>query len=213
MSEMAAAATENPTAAPAEPAETAQAQEGVRVRPITVAEYHRMDDAEIFGPEERLELLDGVLFEIPPMSPEHAYAVRRLTTVFMQRFAGRAAVSAHNPITLDEISEPQPDIMLNELPEERYAKAHPTPDDAILVVEVSMSSLKFDLGRKLRAYARRGVREYWIVDLVHERVEVYRGPAGEAYRVHLSAGRGESVAPLAFPNEALVVDEFLPPPE
>jgi Uma2 family endonuclease len=212
MSEMAAAATETPTT-PAEPAATSQAQEGMRIRRITVAEYYRMGDAGIFGPEERVELLDGMLFEIPPMSPEHAYAVSRLTTAFVQRFADRAWVSAQNPIALDEISEPQPDLMLSELPAERYAKTHPTPNEAMLVVEVALSSLKFDLGSKLCAYARRGVREYWIVDLVNERVEVFRDPGGERYRVHLSAGRGESVAPLAFPNELLLVDEFLPPAE
>jgi Uma2 family endonuclease len=204
---MAAAATETPTAA------ATKLEDGVRIRPITVAEYYRMDDAGIFGPEERVELLDGQLFEIPPMSPEHAYAVSRLSTVFVQRFAGRASVSAQNPIPLDEISELQPDLMLNELPAERYAKAHPTPREAMLVVEVAMSSLAFDLGTKLGAYARCGVREYWVVDLVNERVEVFRGPDGDRYRVRLRAGRGESVAPLAFPNEVLRVDEFLPPPE
>jgi Uma2 family endonuclease len=202
---MAAAATETPTATPAE------LEDGARIHLITVAEYRRMDERGVFGPEQRVELLDGLLFEIPPMSPEHAYAVDQVSAVFHERFAGRAWVRTQTPITLDEMSEPQPDLTLNELPKERYAKAHPTPSEALLVVEVSLSSLKMDLGRKLRAYARRGVREYWIVDLAHERVEVFRGPAGERYRNHQPLGRGKSVAPLAFPNDPLLIDEFLPP--
>jgi hypothetical protein len=205
---MAAAATAPAT----ESAARAAAEEDVRIRPITVAEYHRMGKAGIIAPDERVELLDGRLIEMPPVGPEHAYSVRRLDAYFQQRFAGRASVSIQGPMALDRKSEPQPDVMLNTLPDQKYAKAHPTPEDALLVIEVAQSSLAYDQGPKLRAYARRGVREYWIVDLVHGRVEVYRDPHGERYRVHLSAARGQVVAPLAFPGETIAVDEFLPPP-
>lgn len=192
-------------------AASAPAEDAVRIRPITVAEYYRMGEVGIIGPDERVELLDGELIAMPPIRPEHDYSVRRLNAYFQQRFAGRASVSVQGPVTLDPISEPQPDVMLNALPEERYAVAHPTPDEALLVVEVAQSSLPYDRGRKLRAYARRRVREYWIVDLRHERVDVYREPAGEGYVVHSVVGRGGAVAPQAFPDAAVPVDEILPP--
>jgi Uma2 family endonuclease len=66
--------------------------------------------------------------------------------------------------------------------------------------------------RKLRAYARRGVREYWIVDVELEHVDVFREPKGERYKHHRRAARGDSVAPLAFPGDAIAVNDILPPP-
>jgi Uma2 family endonuclease len=196
-------------AATATPAST---QDEVRIRPITVAEYHRMGEVGIIGPDERVELLDGELIAMPPIGAPHGYSVGQLDAYFQRRFAGRAWVSVQGPVTLDAVSEPQPDVMLSALPAERYAIAHPTPDEALLVVEVAQSSLPYDRGRKLRAYARRKVREYWIVDLRHEQVDVYREPVGEGYAVHHVARRGDAVAPLAFPEDAVPVDEILPPP-
>ncbi len=96
--------------------------------------------ADIIGPDERVELLDGELISMPPIDPEHSYSVRRLNTLFQRRFAGLASVSVQGPVTLDRWSEPQPDVMLNALPEERYAVAHPTPlefpDEQIAVADV-----------------------------------------------------------------------------
>jgi Uma2 family endonuclease len=112
---------------------------------------------------------------------------------------------------LDERSQPEPDVMLCVLPHERYAREHPTPRDALLVVEVSRSTLAFDLNRKKRAYARNGTPEYWVVDLVNDRVHVFREPRDGDYAVHFAAGRGEDVAPAAFPSDAFAVDDFLPP--
>jgi Uma2 family endonuclease len=189
----------------------AQTETNVRTHPITVAEYYRMGEAGIIKPDERVELLDGELIPMPPIGPEHSYDVGRFMRLLVKRFDGRAFVGVQGPVRLDDTSEPQPDLVLLELPEERYVKAHPTPAQTLLVIEVAQSSLSYDRGRKLRAFARCGVREYWIVDLVHERIEVYREPSGERYRVHLRAVRGESVAPAAFPDDTMAVDDILPP--
>jgi Uma2 family endonuclease len=184
----------------------------VLIRPITVAEYYRMGDAGIIGPDERIELLDGQLIEMAPVGPPHDYCVERVTSHFYKRFADRAFVKVQGAVSLDTWSEPQPDVTLSALPRERYAVAHPTPADVVLVVEVAASSLRYDAGAKLRAYARRGIREYWIVDLVHQRMDVYREPKGERYAKHHRTGRGKSVAPLAFPDDAIAVNDILPPP-
>ncbi len=171
-----------------------------------------MGKAGIIGPDERIELLDGELISMPPIGPQHAYSVRRLDALFQSRFAGLASVSVQGPVTLDRWSQPQPDVMLNALPEGRYAVAHPTPEESLLVVEVAQSSLSYDAGQKLHAYARRNVREYWIVDLVHNRIDVYRKPQGERYSIHLAFKRGESVAPLEFPDVQISVADVLAPP-
>jgi len=182
------------------------------IRRITVAEYHRMGEAGIFGPEERVELLDGQLIEMPPGGPPHCYSVDRVTSAFHKRFSGRAYIRAQGPVTLDRWSEPEPDVMLSALPEAQYAVAHPKPSQILLVVEVAVSSLRYDAGAKLGAYARRGVREYWSVDVEHEHVDVFREPKGECYKHHHRAARGDSVAPLAFPDDAIPVNDILPPP-
>ncbi|HEX3466364.1 MAG TPA: Uma2 family endonuclease [Candidatus Elarobacter sp.] len=181
------------------------------LRPITVAEYHRMGESGYFAPEERVELLDGELIAMPPMSPEHAASVSALDRFFQRRVGEQAWISPQGAITLDPISEPQPDIIIGVVGDDKYWTAHPTPDDALLVVEVPKSTLAFDRGKKLRAYARCRVREYWIVDLVHERVEVYRKPRGQRYTKHQTVERGGTVAPDTFPDAVLAVDEILPP--
>jgi Uma2 family endonuclease len=182
------------------------------IRRITVAEYYRMGEAGIFGPEERVELLDGLLIEMPPGGPPHCYSVERVTTAFYRRFDGRAYIRGQAAMTLDRWSEPEPDVMLSAPPEEQYAVAHPKPSQVLLVVEVAVSSLRYDAGAKLRAYARRGVREYWIVDVEAGHVDVYREPRGERYKKHERAERGNSVAPLAFPDDPIAVNDILPPP-
>lgn len=181
------------------------------IRPITVGEFHRMGDVGIFAADERVELLDGRLIAVPPMTPVHAYCVRRVDALLQRRFAHLASVSIQLPIVLDDWSEPLPDVALIASPEERYLGAHPTAAEVLLLVEIAQSSLRYDAGVKLRAYARRGVREYWIVDLAHQRVDVYREPRGERYAVRLTLGPGDSVAPLAFPDQPIAIDEVLPP--
>ncbi len=79
------------------------------------------------------------------------------------------------------------------------------------MVEVSRSSLAFDRGKKLRAYARTGTAEVWIVDVIHRRVEVYAGLRGRRYALTRVVSPGESVAPGAFPEDAIPVASFLPP--
>ena len=182
------------------------------VRRITVAEYHRMGAAGIFAPEERVELLDGLLIQMPPGGPPHAYSVERVTSAFYERFAGRAYIRGQAAMTLDRWSEPEPDVMLSALPAEQYAVAHPKPSQVLLVVEVAVSSLRYDAGAKLRAYARRGLREYWMVDVERGHVDVYREPRGERYKKHERIARGDSVTPLAFPDDAIAVNDILPPP-
>lgn len=183
----------------------------VPTRPITVAEYHRMGQLGIIGPDERVELLDGELIQMLPIGPEHAYVVDRLAEWLSVRFTGRAAIRVQNPIALDKRSEPQPDIMICELPAEQYAKAHPNPSQVLLIVEVSDSKLSHDRGKKLHTYARRRLFEYWVVDVVHGRIEVHRNPRGERYLEHRIVRRGDAIAPSAFPDDAIPVNAFLPP--
>src|SRR5262249_58395264 len=115
---------------------------------------------------------------------------------------GRIRVRSENPLRLGERAEPEPDVVIlrPHVAEDR----HPGAADALLVIEVADTSLRTDRGRKRTMYARAGIPEYWIVDLVHDRIEVYREPARGRYQSVWLAGRGDAVSPLFAPD--LVVD-------
>lgn len=178
---------------------------------FTVDQYHRMGKARIFHPECRVELVNGEIWQMSPIDPWHSGIVMWLTHRFSAGLSGRAIVNVQNPTIVDRHSEPQPDLMLLKPREDFYRRAHPTPDDTLLVVEVANTSLAHDRRRKLPLYARTGVLEVWIVNRRADAVDVFRGPTADGYREHLIRGRGDDVSPAAFPDLRLSVDELLGP--
>jgi Uma2 family endonuclease len=176
---------------------------------FSVEEYYKLGEAGIFQPDDRVELLDGEIFVMSPTSVRHAWAVTWITEWFVERHRKRYAVSPGNPIWLHDYSEPQPDIML--VPRVRRREHKTRPEEVFLLVEVSDSSLAFDRGRKRKAYAEAGVREYWIVNLEEDVLEVFRQPEGGSYAVALRFALGESVSPLAFEDVMVPAAEIIPP--
>lgn len=182
------------------------------LRRISVDQYHRMGEAGIFDPDERVELLDGMLIAMPPIGPAHAFSVLALSNILGGKLGTEALVSVQSPVALGPRSEPQPDVVLLRPPLARYGKNLPITTDALLVVEVTDSMRAIDRGPKLRAYARAGVSEVWIVDLTLNAVDVFTEPAGEDYARRIRAKRGDRVAPAAFPDAPIAVSDILPPP-
>ena len=113
------------------------------------------------------------------------------------------------PVWLHEYSEPQPDMML--VPRVRKLERHPRPEDVFLLVEVSDTSLAYDRERKLAAYAKAGVREYWIVNLQQDVVEVFRQPTDGKYHVEITVTVGQTLSPLAFADVAVLAADIIPP--
>ncbi len=174
------------------------------VRPLRRVEYDRLVDLGMFE-DERIELLDGVLVPMSPIGPPHASAVQKLDELLILALHGRAAVRPQNPFAAGDLSEPEPDLVV--APSSDYDTAH--PDEAHLVIEVSESSLAKDRGIKRRIYADRGVPEYWIVNLVNRRIEVYTEPAPGAYGRVAHFERGDVIRLLRFPDvEVRVSDVF-----
>ena len=168
-----------------------------------------MGDAGIFDPDCRVELINGEIFEMSPIDPWHAGVVDFLGNYLAVGLAGRAIVRVQNPTELDPRSEPQPDIMLLKPRSDFYRTAHPRPGDIFLLIEVSYTSLAHDRGRKLRAYARGGVPEVGIVSRPGDAIEVFRTPSKHGYRERRTLRRGERLAPAAFPDLELSVDDIL----
>jgi Uma2 family endonuclease len=162
--------------------------------------FHRMAEAGIFGEGDRIELIDGDLIDMAPIGSEHAANVNVLVQALVIACAGRAIVSPQNPIRLDRMSEPQPDLAVLRSRDDFYAGACPGPADVLLLIEVADSSLKFDRGVRLPLYARAGIGKVWIVDLTRRVVEAYRAPTGKGYAEATTHRTGEAVALALAPD-------------
>ncbi len=167
---------------------------------LSVAEYRRLGEAGILGEDDRVELLEGQLVAMSPIGPRHALVVDELMNLLMTAVAGRAWVRVQNPVTLDGATEPQPDIALVRRPWTGYPGAHPGPADIFLLVEVADASLETDTGAKLELYARAGIGEYWVVDLVNNYVRVHRQPAGGTYTSITRVDPSEFLPVAALPG-------------
>ncbi|RBP16772.1 Uma2 family endonuclease [Roseiarcus fermentans] len=149
---------------------------------LDVGAYYRMAEAGILAPFQRVELIDGEIFDMNPIGSPHAAVTRRLEQGFARAVAdGLLLTSVRNPLRLDPFTEPQPDFVVLPPRADAFAASHPGPDDALLVVEVADSSLAYDRETKLPLYAKFGIVEVWIVDLAARVVEVYRDPAEGRY--------------------------------
>ena len=178
-------------------------------RRFTVAEFEQMGVAGIFPEGDRVELIRGEIIEMVPIGSGHSGRVARLTRAFILRLGERVHLSAQNPAVLADDTEPQPDIVLARPRVDDYTKSHPTPADILLLIEVAESSARYDRQTKAPLYAAVGIAEYWIVDLRAEVIEVHRQPGPEGYGEVVRRARGEFVAPLAFPECGLSVEEIL----
>jgi Uma2 family endonuclease len=152
---------------------------------FTVAEYYAMADAGILTENDRVELLDGDIIVMPPIRPWHAASVNRFIDLLHTPLKGRVVFTVQNPTRLNDISEPQPDVMLLKWREDYYGGGHPKPSDVLLLIEVSDTTVDYDRNTKLSAYARAGIPEVWIVSRQDRRIEAYtksfRGSILERY--------------------------------
>ena len=176
---------------------------------FSVEEFHKLGEVGIFRPRDRVELLDGEIIVMSPIGIRHVQAVSWMVECLVEQARRRYLVSPGNPVWLHEFSEPQPDMML--VPRVRKIEHHPRPEDVFLLVEVSDSSLTYDRDRKLAAYAAAGVREYWIVNLQQDLIQVFREPSDGTYNVVLSFITGQTLSPLAFEDVTVSVTEIIPP--
>ena len=160
---------------------------------ITVDEYHRMAAEGSFAPDARVELIDGVIIDMPPIGSEHAAIGTELDTLLRNSVGDRALVRCQWPLRLGDDSELQPDLALVRPCKNLYRDRHPTAADTLLVIEVSATTLYDDLRQKMRLYARYGIKEYWVVDVVNRRLHVFRQPVSTGYEQASSIHRPGSV--------------------
>jgi Uma2 family endonuclease len=181
----------------------------------TRIEYDRLIEKGVFGPKDRIELLGGLLVVREPQGSPHAMGIRMAEEALRRVFASGWDVRGQLPVALDEDSEPEPDISVVPGSFRDYRQAHPAR--AVLIVEVAESSLRLDRGEKGSLYARAGVPDYWIVNLVDHVLEVYRDPAADVgapygwrYASVVTLRAGDAVIPLAALHSPVPVVDLVP---
>ena len=188
----------------------------ITLRPFSLEEYHWLIEHGFFHEDERVELIQGVLYQMSPKGLRHAACLTKLLRLLPAMIGDRAWIRAQDPITLLESnSEPEPDLVLAAPRESGYLDHHPYPADVLLVVEIAHSSVEYDRRVKVPLFAAAGIVEYWLVNLREDRIEVYREPSGPTaevaeYRQHTVYGAEDVVAPLALPACTLAVAQLLP---
>lgn len=183
---------------------------------LTVDQYHQMIRLGILTEDDQVELLEGWLVTKMGKNPPHRIANRRLRRAIESRLPQGWYLESQEPLTAEE-SEPEPDAYVARGESEEYPTGHPRPEDIVLVIEVSDTTLARDRTIKKRIYARGGVAIYWIINLIERQIEVYSNPTGSdprpEYRLRKDYGSDEAV-PLVIGGQLIgeiPVRELLPP--
>jgi Uma2 family endonuclease len=185
-----------------------------RGRRWTRAEYDRLVDLGVFDEDERIELLDGQLMVREPQGSRHGVAIELADSALRAALGPGWRVRVQLPIALDERSAPEPDLSV--VAGDPRDGRHEHPSRPALIIEVSESTLGLDRDVKGPLYARGGVPEYWIVNLVSETLEVYRDPEPEPatgmwrYATGRVLDAAGVAAPFAAPAARIRVADLLP---
>ena len=162
----------------------------------------------------RYELIDGEIISKISQNPPHAIVIMLLTRL-LQRWFGEDFTWIQLPITVPNpernTNDPEPDGAITALPYTNFLARHPGPEDIALLVEVSDSTLKSDLGTKARLYGRIGIAEYWVADIPARRLHRHRQPTRDGYAEVVIFEAGQTVSTLARPEDFVTVGDLFPP--
>ncbi|MBX9583842.1 MAG: Uma2 family endonuclease [Gemmataceae bacterium] len=180
----------------------------------TLEEYYRLAEDGYFD-GRKVMLIEGEVFVMSPMKDRHAKGVVAVMEAVRGAFGTNFTYRPQMPLELGGISDPEPDVAVILGPFRVQPDGHPR--SALLVVEVADSSLAYDTGAKASLYAAGGIADYWVVDLVHNRVHVFRDPQpdpvaphGADYLQRTTVLPGGTIVPLAAPNATAAVADLLP---
>lgn len=176
-------------------------------RLISVEEYYKMAEVGILKADDRVELVNGEIYQMSPIGSRHAAIVDHLAMKLNEAFKHNAIVRAQTPLRIDDNNEPEPDITLVKYRVDFYAAAHPVPDEVLAVVEAAGSSIRFDKEIKNPLYASCGIPEYWIIDMDSNQLEVSSDPKGNHYSQNRLYGPADNVTLLG--NKLAVKDLLL----
>lgn len=196
-------ATQTPTAAPT-------AREPVP-RKFTVDEYDRMVEAGILGPEDKVELIEGTIYDMPPQSARHAACIQTINHLLVRALSTGFQVRPQLPLDLSPDSEPEPDFAVVSTNSGDVIPLHPGPDSIHLIIEVMLPSVRMDRQWKLPLYAKHGIREVWLVNLNRHHVEVHTAPDGERFSDVRIVNASDEIVCAAIPDLSFRGSDLLGP--
>jgi Uma2 family endonuclease len=176
---------------------------------FTVDDFHFLAEQGRLKPGDRLELIEGEIYEMSPIGSLHARCVNFLNSILSQMFAGTYIVSVQNPIIANDYNQLQPDIAVLHHQADFYKNSLPYPPDVLLVIEVADSTVYLDRNIKFPKYALAGISEAWLIDLVSDRIEVHSDPKDESYGTVKFYQRGEEISSATLPEIKFSVDDIL----
>ena len=185
----------------------------VQARHWSRQEYERLVSAGMFHPEEQLELVQGEILQMSPQGSAHATAVSLVENALREAFGSNYLIRIQMPLALDPDSEPEPDIAVMIGSPRDYRNAH--PKTAELVVEVADTTIEYDRKRKTPLYAKAGIQENWILNILERQLEVFSLPArdyslSQPYQERKIHTPPETVSPLHLPEISILVADLLP---
>jgi Uma2 family endonuclease len=174
-----------------------------------VDEFQKMVKAGILPEESGWEVIDGYLVDKMTIGSRHASITKRLNRILTRLLSEKTIISVQDPVQLDAYNEPEPDIAVLKLRDDFYSASHPTPNDALLLIEVSDTTIEYDRETKKNLYARFEIQELWIVNLSENTVEAYSQPKNGSYRLVRILESGEIVKSSSIENLEMSVKEIL----
>ena len=177
----------------------------------TLQDYHSMIEAGILG-DRHIQFIEGEIIEMAPEKPLHTSTNIRTAKYLRQLLARKAEVREAHPITLSNsphsrASEPEPDVAIVR-PNTKYLTRHPSAQDIYWLIEISDTTLNYDLKIKKQLYAKEGITEYWVIDLQNNVLKVFRQPVDNNYSIELELKKG-TVTPLSFSDLEIEVDQII----
>jgi len=187
----------------------------IATKRFTIAEYHRLAEIDLLGEDDRVELICGEIVQMAAKGTAHTTLNKRLLRELAKLIGDRATLQSQDPIALSNSSEPEPDLAILQNRSDDYLNNHPTPEDILLLIEISDSSLSYDQTIKLRLYAEANILNYWIFNLLDRHLEAYSEPYQDlqgnfGYRLKRVTLRNESIALPCLTDSLLDLSNVFP---
>ena len=172
----------------------------------SVADYHQIVESGVLA-DKSVELLEGEIISMSPESPLHSSVNYSVADYLRTLLSDLAIIREAHPITLDN-SEPEPDIAIVSAPYTQYISRHPYAQDVFWLIEIANKTLTKDLNEKSITYARNGIGEYWVIDLVNNKLWLFRDPENDSYQIKQELTTGV-INPISFPEIEVEVERLL----
>ena len=178
-------------------------------RKFTTDEYQKMTQLGILPEESGWEIIDGEIIKKMPTGSKHAGTVKKINRILTANLGNEFVIAVQDPIHLDDYNEPEPDVAILRFREDIYTESHPLPNDVLVVIEVSDSTIKYDRETKKNMYSEFGITEFWLVDLTERIIEIHTQPRQGIYRNMQIFGLDEILQSQTIESLTLDVNQIL----